>query len=1112
MKKSLLLFLIGLISSVASAQIDITQPSNQQICSSFGTYGIFDLTPQTAVILGSLTASEYTVTYHTSLANANADTSPVASPSTFNGSHNQVIHVRVEENANPTNYVVTNFTLIVNPAPTVYEQNYTSCDFLGNPTDGIGIVDLEQVAEQVYQFSSIFPTEMEVVFYGSLTDAQNQQNPLDSPYTNTSVGQAIYARCMYYSNSCATIIPITLLYDDCTGLCLPPDNLTVSNIVGSGATFSWTPVGTETEWELLVLYEGGPFPLPTMDGVIVTTNPANLTGLECPEAFDVYVRARCGSDISDWSDRVTFSTQNCDGGGQPINLEQCADSGNACFDLTVNDANVLGGQNPADFTITYHTTSADANTGNNPIVTPTAYCITTGTATLYVRVFNNSDSLYQVLNFSITAALVVSGTIPLQPLIQCDEDADGTVIFDITTAAGQLGTTNEIAYYTSMANALASTSPIATPSAFSVSTATPLVTIYIRETVGTGCDIIHTVQVNAVASCNLSNVCAGANSLCNALGVPFPNATNIESAEPGNDYGCLDETPNPTWFYLPVSAAGTINLIVEQGSDVNITFADLDADFICYGPFTSPTAPCSGGLTADKIVDCSYSGSLVEYPVIPNAQPGEFYLLMVTNYTQESGYIRISETGSSQGEIDCTGLRLNAFLDANTNGVKDSGEANFTLGQFHYERNDDDVVHNITAPTGIHRIYDLNAANTYDLDYTIDPAYTDFYSLATASYQNVSVVAGAGLQDYNFPVTVLQSYSDVGVTIVSEEAPRPGFTYTNTIVYTNLGSETVASGTVTFAKDAMLTILTNSQTGAVDTADGFSYTFSNLLPFESRSIVVTMQVPLIPAIDLGDLLTNVASVTPLAGDASPQNNAYELTETVIGSWDPNDKMESHGEQILFSDFTAQDYLYYTIRFENTGTASAINIRITDILDEQLDETTVSMIRASHDYTLDRVDNQLTWKFDNVLLPPTIEDPIGSHGFVQFKVKPKAGFALGDVIPNTASIYFDFNPAIVTNTFLTRFVSILAVDQFDRDNFAIYPNPASDVVSVDLRNHRGTLKSIVVWDVSGKVVLTSDVAAATRIHRFSVGDLSAGIYFVEAIADDNTKVIRKLIVN
>ena len=195
-----------------------------------------------------------------------------------------------------------------------------------------------------------------------------------------------------------------------------------------------------------------------------------------------------------------------------------------------------------------------------------------------------------------------------------------------------------------------------------------------------------------------------------------------------------------------------------------------------------------------------------------------------------------------------------------------------------------------------------------------------------------------------------------------------------------------------------MTIYAISQTGVTTTSNGFTYDFTDLAHNEIRTITVTLQVPTIPTVNLGDWLSNTASIQ-INGDAHVPNNTSTLTQMVVGSYDPNDKAESHGGRIVFNDFTSNDYLYYTIRFENTGTANAEFIRVEDLLDPDLDETTFEMLNASHPVNTRRENNQLTWHFYNIDLPPTVTHPNDSHGYVHFRIKPKAGYALGDVVPN-----------------------------------------------------------------------------------------------------------------
>jgi hypothetical protein len=131
--------------------------------------------------------------------------------------------------------------------------------------------------------------------------------------------------------------------------------------------------------------------------------------------------------------------------------------------------------------------------------------------------------------------------------------------------------------------------------------------------------------------------------------------------------------------------------------------------------------------------------------------------------------------------------------------------------------------------------------------------------------------------------------------------------------------------------------------------------------------------------------------------------------------------------------------------------------------------------------------------------------------VPFRVKVKHGFALGDIIPNTAEIYFDFNPPIITNTFQTTFVSNLGVGTFDVNNLMVYPNPAREMVTIQLTNATETLQKITIYDIIGKEILSLS-ANNTQQSSINVGSLGKGIYLIEITTDTNLIQVRKFIVN
>ena len=275
-------------------------------------------------------------------------------------------------------------------------------------------------------------------------------------------------------------------------------------------------------------------------------------------------------------------------------------------------------------------------------------------------------------------------------------------------------------------------------------------------------------------------------------------------------------------------------------------------------------------------------------------------------------------------------------------------------------------------------------------------------------------------------------------------------------------------------------------------------------------MVVTINVPSIPTVSLNQLLTNTASITPNTNEAVLNNNIATSTQEVIAAYDPNDKVESHGERILHSSFANNDYLYYTIRFENLGNASAIDVTITDELDNQIDENSVEMVSASHNYILDRMGSNLTWRFNNIQLPVSIANSDTGKGFVTFRVRLRPGFEVGDIIPNTAAIYFDSNPPVITNTFNTEFVNALSNASFENNIFSVFPNPANHTTQITVSDPADGITNIVLFDMLGKVIQVNKVSNVTS-SIVDISNLPKGVYIVSIETINKTKAYKKLIV-
>jgi len=150
----------------------------------------------------------------------------------------------------------------------------------------------------------------------------------------------------------------------------------------------------------------------------------------------------------------------------------------------------------------------------------------------------------------------------------------------------------------------------------------------------------------------------------------------VSSGTFGNNIGCLSSTPNPSWVCFQVQQPGRINIKIEATMGV-------DLDFACWGPFSADSlgelnssnacgtlmtdsAGCIshassagvnpvdlGGYPIGNMIDCSYSTGAIEYVHIPNAQSGEWYLLLLTNFSNLPTGITFVCDPSSIGSSDC---------------------------------------------------------------------------------------------------------------------------------------------------------------------------------------------------------------------------------------------------------------------------------------------------------------------------------------------------------------------------------------------------------------------------------------------------------------------------
>lgn len=318
----------------------------------------------------------------------------------------------------------------------------------------------------------------------------------------------------------------------------------------------------------------------------------------------------------------------------------------------------------------------------------------------------------------------------------------------------------------------------------------------------------------------------------------------------------------------------------------------------------------------------------------------------------------------------------------------------------------------------------------------------------------------------------------------------------------NIGCDT-ASGLLRLVLDPRVTYSAALSAHPADyvSGDTLFWNYSGLTNRSSygywNSFVAGVHLTPITSVAAGDSLCfSVIATTPTA-DINPVNNYVHFCLPVVYSYDPNSKEVSPAGTGATGDIPGtQDTLTYTLHFQNTGSAPAIDVRVIDTLDSHIDPASLRILGATHNMSPEWLTpNVVRFNFDNINLADSLHNEPASHGAVSFRVKLRSGMPAGTQIRNTGYIYFDLNPPVVTNTVLNTLTSptdVLA--QHPIQGIKLYPNPASDVLNIDMPD-AGT---ITLLSVDGAVVLQKQYKAGTA--SLPVSALPFGLYIVKVVTD------------
>lgn len=342
--------------------------------------------------------------------------------------------------------------------------------------------------------------------------------------------------------------------------------------------------------------------------------------------------------------------------------------------------------------------------------------------------------------------------------------------------------------------------------------------------------------------------------------------------------------------------------------------------------------------------------------------------------------------------------------------------------------------------------------------------------------------------------------NDVEITVLPIEQARPGFDTTYKIAYKNKGNQ-IESGTINLTfEDAVMDWVTSNPTTTAS-ENNLQWSFSNLLPFETRTTEVTFNInsPMEnPPIIGGSILNFSGTITASPLDVNQSNNTSTLSQTVVNSFDPNNIICIEGKSV--SPNNIGGYVNYIINFENNGTANAQNIVVRNAIDAtKFDITSLTPVASSNNViTRTNENNEVEFIFQNINLP---FDDANNDGYIAYKIKLKPTLVLGDTFSNLANIYFDYNYPIVTNNFISTIENNLGTQENDAiPALLVYPNPTKETLFF---NTKSIILKVEVYDSTGRLLI-SDSKVENGIN---ISSLNTGNYIVKIYSDKENSTIK-----
>ncbi|MFN3969439.1 T9SS type A sorting domain-containing protein [Flavobacterium sp.] len=376
-------------------------------------------------------------------------------------------------------------------------------------------------------------------------------------------------------------------------------------------------------------------------------------------------------------------------------------------------------------------------------------------------------------------------------------------------------------------------------------------------------------------------------------------------------------------------------------------------------------------------------------------------------------------------------------------------------------------------------------------------------SVENQDWFTITPVAGNFLNANNnvfnqdFLLAPIGVHSDVEVMIRPMSQVTPGSNASYEIVFKNKGNQ-LHNGFVTFGYDESVLDFVSSTASLVNSGVGqLSLAYSNLLPFETRSFQIVLNIN--SSVNNNDVLNYTVSIDPNNEDLTTQGDNSVVYRQNVQSVIPNRMKCIEGD--LVPDSEIGKYLHYVINFENTGNQVARNVVIsTDFDVAQYDINSIQILNATNALSVNAQNQNVKFNLNNAY----VGGP-GGQGGILLKIKTKSNLPTGSTVNARAEVFFDYDaiqvaPLVsITQLVETTFQALSVPENTIDKSVKLYPNPTSSNLNIEADS---PIQVIQLFDIYGRLLQTNLLESVST--NIDLSQRAAGIYFIKVTTDKGQK--------